>query len=187
ELFLAMAREHAPLAVYRLFLTGFLTGLRPGELCGLRLDDDLWQVVDGHRVRHLRVERQVGQDPDSLRDAQPTSPKKRKRRLVEVADALGEVVDAIKAERKRVILERSWPKDTAWMFTTGNGTPFGERNLERVVHRVRDLTAKAWKKAHPTDDVPSWGGLVLYSMRHTFAVTHIIGLIRPSRALGPGR
>src|SRR5262249_35325384 len=80
----------------------------------------------------------------------------------------------IKAERKRIILERAWPKDTAWMFTTGNGTPFGERNLLRVFDRMLDLTAKAWKKANPTDDVPSWDGLTLYSMRHTFAVTHIL-------------
>jgi integrase len=70
--FLAAARENA---LAPLYTTGFLTGLRLGELCGLYLDDDRMVIVRGQRVRQLRVERQLGQDQRSLRDPQPTGPK----------------------------------------------------------------------------------------------------------------
>src|SRR6266850_5468906 len=46
------------------------------------------------------------------------------RRLVDVPDALGAIFDAIKAERRPLILKRRWSKDAPWMFCTGNGTPF---------------------------------------------------------------
>ena len=168
--FLAVARERS--ALYPLYLTGFLSGLRLGELCGLKLDDDQRHVIDGKRARQLRVERQLGQDQRSLRAPAPTPTKTGKgRRLVDVADALGAVFDDIKAERKRLILERGWPRDTAWMSCTGNGTPYSEGNVERD---FRGILRLAWPKRRATDpDPPQWD-LTPHSMRHTFAVTHIL-------------
>ena len=169
--FLAVARERS--ALHRLYLTGFLSGLRLGELCGLQLDDDQWHVIDGKRARQLRVERQLGQDQRSLRAPAPTPTKTGKgRRLIDVADALGAVFDEIKAERKRLILERGWPRDTAWMFCTGNGTPYSEGNVERDFRRILRLT---WPKKRAADpDPPQWN-LSPHSMRHSFAVAHILG------------
>jgi integrase len=158
--FLVAAKERA---LAPLYTTGFLAGLRLGELCGLHLDDDRMVIVRGQRVRQLRVERQLGQDQRSLRDPQPTGPKsKLGRRDVNVGCDLGALFDSIKADRKRHAIERGWRPVPAWMFTTANGTPYSERNVERDFQRVLKLAGLADR------------GLSPHAMRHTFAVTHIL-------------
>jgi len=58
-------------------------------------------IVRGQRVRQLRVERQLGQDQQSLRDPQPTGLKsKLSRRDVNVGRDLGVLFDSIKADRR---------------------------------------------------------------------------------------
>jgi integrase len=159
--FLTAARADS--ALVSMYTTGFLAGLRLGELCGLALDDDHMMVVRGQHVRQLRVERQLGQDQASIRDPQPTRPKSAAScREVNVGRDLGAVFDAIKADRKRLALERGWRPVPPWMFVTSNGTPYSERNVERDFQRVLGKAGLADR------------GLTPHSMRHTFAVTHIL-------------
>jgi len=158
--FLAATKESA---LGPLYTTGFLTGLRLGELCGLHLDDDRMVIVRGQRVRQLRVERQVGQDQRSLRDPRPTGPKsKLSRREVNVGRDLGALFDLIKSDRKRLAVERGWRPVPNWMFVTTNGTPYSERHVERDFARILGKAELAGR------------GLTPRSMRHTFAVTHIL-------------
>ena len=159
--FLTAAR--ADTALVSMYTTGFLAGLRLGELCGLTLDDDHMMVVRGQHLRQLRVERQLGQDQASIRDPRPTRPKSAAScREVNVGRDLGAVFDVIKADRKRLALERGWRPVPPWMFVTGNGTPYSERNVERDFQRILGKAGLADR------------GLTPHSMRHTFAVTHIL-------------
>jgi integrase len=158
--FLSAARESA---LAPLYTTGFLAGLRLGELCGLHLDDDRMVIVRGQRVRQLRVERQLGQDQRSLRDPRPTGPKsKLSRRDVNVGRDLGVLFDAIKSDRKRLAIECGWRPVPKWTFVTTNGTPYSERNVERDFQRVLRQAGLADRGLSPN------------AMRHTFAVTHIL-------------
>jgi integrase len=163
--FLAAARESA---LAPLYTTGFLTGLRLGELCGLYLDDDRMVIVRGQHVRQLRVERQLGQDQRSLRDPQPTGPKsKLSRRHVNVGHDLGVLFDSIKSDRRRLAVERGWRPVPNWMFVTTNGTPYSERNVEREFQRVLRQAGLANRGLSPN------------AMRHTFAVTHVLDGCNP--------
>jgi integrase len=91
-----------------------------------------------------------------------------------LASVLPEGRRGARPERNRLIMERGWPKGTAWMGCTANGTPLSERYLQRVFARVLHRTREAWKKAHETDAEPVWDGLSPHSLRHTFAVMHIL-------------
>jgi integrase len=163
--FLAAAKESA---LAPLYTTGFLTGLRLGELCGLHLGDDRMVIVRGQRIRQLRVERQLGQDQRSLRDPRPTGPKsKLSRREVNVGRDLGVLFDLIKSDRKRLAVERRWRPVPNWMFVTTNGTPYSERNVERDFQRVLRQAGLANRGLSPN------------AMRHTFAVTHILDGCNP--------
>src|SRR5262249_3431864 len=55
--FLAVSAKHSRL--HHLYVTGLLTGMRVGELTGLRLDDDQRNEVNGRPVRQLRVARSL--------------------------------------------------------------------------------------------------------------------------------
>jgi len=153
--FLATAKESS--ALYPLYVTGFLAGLRIGELCGLQLDDDRWTVRDGKRVRLLHIERQLGQECSML-DPEP-GPPKNGIRDVEVGRDLGLVLDQLKAKRPKLAVANGWRPVPTWAFITGNGTPYSQRFVLRDFHRVL-------KKARLADLTP-------HSMRHSFACFHI--------------
>jgi integrase len=155
--FLAVAKEHSEL--YPFFATGFLAGLRIGELCGLQLEDDCWNLRDGKRLRELRIERQLGQECSML-DPKPGSPKGRIRD-VQVARELGALFDDLKTDRKKDALARGWRPVPPWAFVTSNGTPYYERNALREFGRVLQLAGLEDYEYTP------------HSMRHFFACFHI--------------
>lgn len=157
--FLALAKAQSSL--YGLYLTGFLGGLRLGELTGLQLEDDRWMAINGKRVRQLGVERTLGQHA-SMTHPEPGPTKNGKARDVNIGSELGAVFDAIKAERPKLALRRAWRPVPPWMFTTVNGTPYSQRYVTRDFKRLVGLAGLAAR-----DFVP-------HSMRHTFASLHIL-------------
>jgi integrase len=155
--FLAVAREHSEL--YPLYATGFLAGLRLGELCGLQLDDDHDGIREGKRVRLLHVERQLGQEC-SMRDPHPGEVKHGVRD-VDVARDLGKLFDTLKADRPKLAMARAWRPIPKWAFATCNGTPYSQRNVLRDFGRTLGLAGLTEQ------------GYTPHSMRHAFATFHI--------------
>ena len=158
--FLTVAREKSRL--YPLYLTGFLAGLRLGELCGLQLDDDRWDLVNGERRRQLHVDRSLSQ-LCSARNPEPGPTKSGKTRTVNVANELGTLFDRIKTERPKQAMARGWRPVPPWMFVTpSNGTPFNQTNIYKDFMRMLDVAG--FKEG---------SGFSPHSMRHSFACWHI--------------
>lgn len=163
--FLATARTESPL--HRLYVTGFLAGLRLGELCGLRLEDDTSETrADGTSGRVLKIRWQLGQRTSMLAPELLPPKSKAGRRSVDVGADLGVVLDQIAAERKALSLARAWRPVPPWMFVTSNGTPYSQRNIERDFRRVLE---KAFPKAHKDAPAPRQWLLSPHGMRHTYA------------------
>ena len=161
--FLATAREHSRL--FDLFTTGFLAGLRVGELTGLELDDDQVNVVGGHRVRQLHIVRTLLKD--STTHPVTGSPKSGKSRHVDVGAALGHMLDSLKTDRPKLALRAGWRPVPRWAFVTSSGRPVSHSALRQEFARV--LT-RAGLDGH---------GFTPHSMRHTFATTHIANGCNP--------
>jgi integrase len=157
--FLAVSAIHAPL-LHDLYVTGFCTGLRLGELTALQLDDDQMNLVDGRWVRQLKIERSLGQ-LSSMQHPTPGPTKSGKTRWVDVATELGAVFDRLRAERPKHALRQAWRPVPTWMFVTSGGHPFNQSNLGKNFHRMLRLAGLA--------DT----GLSPHSMRHSFACWHI--------------
>ena len=157
--FLAVSATHAPL-LHDLYVTGFCTGLRVGELTALQLDDDQTNLVDGRRVRQIKIERSLGQ-LSSMQHPTPGPTKSGKTRWVDVAAELGTVFDRLKAERPKHAMLQAWRPVPPWMFVTSGGHPFNQSNLWKNFHRMLRLAGLA--------DT----GLSPHSMRHSFACWHI--------------
>jgi integrase len=156
--FLAASQAHSRLdALYRV---GFCTGLRLGELIGLQIHDDQVVLVRGTPVRRLHVERSRGTRTRTL-DLRTEPTKSGASRWVDVGPDLGALFDQIKADRKRLALERGWRPVPPWMFVTTNGTPYGQGDVQADFTRV---LAHAGLEGL---------GFSPHSMWHTFACLHI--------------
>ena len=133
--FLDAARPHR---LYALFYLAMSTGLRRGELLGLR-----WQDV-GESCIYVRqsVIEQRG-------NIMITTPKTEKgaRRVVLSAD----VMTVLDEHRKRQDAERdylgsSWP-DTGLVFVSEVGTMLHPRNFTKTWHTLQENARKGWEKA----------------------------------------
>jgi integrase len=134
-------------------LAGAHTGLRLGELCG-------WQLGDLHLAeRRADVKRSLGQEC-SMRNPQPSTTKTDRQRRVDLSADLAAVLGTIQRERKAKALARNWHPIPPWVFVTGNGSPYSERNVSRDFKRVLE-------KAKLPDH------LTVHSLRHSFATLHL--------------
>ncbi len=131
-----------------LYVLAVTTGLREGELLGLR-----WQDVDLQR-RAVRVRQQLTRTRSGLSF---TTPKNGKGRNVAIMDL---TVAALKAHRKRQADERSkmgdlW-QDTHLVFTSVTGTPLD----------VGNLTNRSFRPLLERASLPR---IRFHDLRHTFA------------------
>ena len=125
--------------------TLFYTGLRRGELLGLK-----WQDVDLDRGR-IHVRRAIVR-------SQVTTPKSGKGRYVAIAPPLAELLVDVLAARRREGLARGWPEIPSWVFPDETGSFLNQDNFARTWRRVRRKAAQ--KGVRP---------LRLHCTRHTFA------------------
>lgn len=140
-------RKHAP-RFYPLVLTGFRTGLRIGELCGLR-----WQDIDFvHRIISVRRNIVNGKD---------TTPKSRAgKRDVRMTSQLVDELSALLTARKQEKLERGWTEMPKWVFCNEKGKFLNYSNfLNRVWNPVMDKTKLRRRTPH--------------DMRHTYATLRL--------------
>jgi integrase len=148
--FLAVTRTHSRL--HALYETGFCTGLRIGELTGLRLED--------HRPGRLTVERSLSRFTSML--APTTGPTKNgKTRSVDVGSELSAMFDRLAGARAKQALRGGWRPVPGWMFVTSSGHPYDAANVNKDFRRMRRLAGLG--------DT----GLSPHSMRHSFACWHI--------------
>jgi integrase len=140
-----------------LYVLAVYTGMRPGELLGLKWVD---VNLDGNDVS-LRVNR-------ALSDGKLTEPKrKRSRRRIDLS--AGSIV-ALKVHRKRQLEERMqkaglW-KDHGLVFPSTVGTPLSHRNV------VRSFKALLKRASLPAS-------IRLYDLRHTCATLLLNSNVHP--------
>lgn len=114
---------------YALFFLAVFTGMRRGELLGLKWEDVDWQEARIWVRRNLTVagSKKVVLDPKTHRSSRP----------IEVAP---EVLEVLRAHRERQEAERAeagefWA-DLGFVFTTSLGTPIEPANLHREFRRI---------------------------------------------------
>ncbi|MBU2646679.1 site-specific integrase [bacterium] len=150
--FESVIREHYP-QYHPLVVTGFRSGMRIGELIGLKWDDIDWEK------RLISVNRTVTRGV-------VTSPKsKASRRQIRMSS---QVMDALRAElvkAKQQKLEQGLRVLPEWVFTGTNGQPIQYNNF----------LARVWK---PALERAGLGGLTPHSMRSAYA-THRIDAGHP--------
>jgi integrase len=154
-------------ALYVLALT---TGLRIGELLGLR-----WSDIDLD-ARRLRVSRQVQRGEANSSDSFIfTEPKAASRRTV---DFPARTVEALKRHRKRQVQDKLKAggayQDYALVFATSLGTPF----------RPETVTQRSFKPLSRRAGLPR---IRFHDLRHTYATLLLIRGVHPTyvqRALG---
>jgi len=121
------------------------TGLRRGELLGLR-----WEDVDLERGRiHVRRAYVKGH---------LTAPKSGRGRYVAMAPPLASLLIDVLADRRRESLSQGWPEVPEWVFPNQGGGLWDQDNFERSWRRVR-------RKAQKEGVRP----LRLHCTRHTWA------------------
>lgn len=133
--FLDTARSHR---LYALFYLALSTGMRRGELLGLRWIDLKGSVIS---VRQTLV-------PVANRITVSTPKTQKGTRRVGVSP---DVLEALSAHRARQEAERArlgevW-QDSGLIFPTEIGTPMHPRNLERAWYGLQENSRKAWQKA----------------------------------------
>ncbi len=144
ETLLTVAREHEP-RFYPALATLFYTGLRRGELLGLR-----WEDVDFER-RSIHVCR-------AYVKRRMTTPKGGRGRFVAIAPSLGELLIDVLASRRREALAHGWPETPEWVFPSNTGALIDPDNFDRTWRRVRRRAQKLGVRP-----------LRLHCARHTWA------------------
>ena len=129
--------------LYPLILTAFRTGMRQGELLGLR-----WECVDFAK-REIRVERSLSRSKGQYRLSAPKT--NSSRRTIPMGDQLAAVLE----EHRKDQMRRPAKKDQGLVFCTPEGGPLDNSHLS---HKFRELCQEAGVARLP-----------FHSMRHTFA------------------
>lgn len=101
-----------------------------------------------------------------MRTPDPGATKTGRARVVDLSHQLGAVLARIKAERPGLAMARGWRPVPPWVFITGNGTPYAQRNVLRDFDRVL-VEAGLMRKGEPPPFSP-------HALRHTFATLHLI-------------
>jgi integrase len=104
-------------------------GVRRGELLGLK-----WSDVDfDHREISIRR---------AITVRQVTTPKSGRSRVIKMPEGLASALFDLLAERRRETLARDWPEIPEWVFCSTAGTPWEERNFNRLWYRLRRRAQK---------------------------------------------
>lgn len=143
---LSIATEHEA-RFYPALLTLFSTGMRRGELLGVKWEDI---DFDPSRISVCRA----------LVRGQLTSPKNGKGRRIAMPPSLASVLFDLLGLRQRESLNAEWPEIPEWIFCTKTGVQLGERNFNRTWQRLRRRAQKLGVRP-----------LKLHCTRHTYAST----------------
>jgi integrase len=138
--FLSAARAYSPTMYYPLFLTGFRTGMRLGEILALR-----WEHIDWER-RTIRVSR-------SYRKGKLGKTKTRTLRHVDMSDQLEQALRALHAQRQVDDAYRDHEMSPIIFHSKGG-------------HRSQNTTRKAFKTCLTRAGLPERR---IHDMRHTYA------------------
>ena len=139
---LVAAKDHCP-REYPLVLAALRTGMRMGELLGLK-----WGDIDFEsRLIHVRRNRTAGE---------VTTPKNGKTRRVDMSAKLTEELRGLLKRRKEEKLAKGWKELPDWVFCTLEGSPVDGDNLRhRVFYKVIEKAGIRRVRFH--------------DLRHTFA------------------
>ena len=146
--FLDTSRTHR---LYALFYLALSTGMRRGELLGLR-----WRDIEGSSFRIRQTVVLIGNKPTI-----GTPKTKKGQRRVSVSP---DVLTTLEDHRLRQTAEKARVGD-AWkehdlIFPSEVGTPMQSRNLERTWYALQDTARAAWRKAaHEAGDTVTLAGL----------------------------
>ncbi len=127
-----------PTRLYALFYLALSTGMRRGELLGLR-----WEDIKGSIVSIRQTVVPIG---NKLVISTPKT--KKGQRRVSVSPDVLEVLALHKTrqEAERSALGKAW-QDSGLVFPTEVGTPMYPRNLERTWYGLQDKARDDWKRA----------------------------------------
>ena len=125
---IVVSREHEP-RFHPALVFLFSTGVRRGEVLGLRWEDVDFQTQRVH-VRRAYVGGEL------------TSPKSGRGRFVAMPPSLGALLLDVLGQRRTETLSRGWPEVPAWVFPSETGGPLDARNFERSWLRVRRRAQK---------------------------------------------
>ena len=153
QTFLAVSREHSRL--HDLYVTGFLTGCRLGELCGLRLDDVQLNLVDGRHVRQVHITLSLARGSTRAPVTGPT--KNGKARWVDVGHDLGLLLDRLAHARPEQATRRRWRQVPPWPFVTRTGHSLDQTAIRSDFNRTLRLAGLGHT------------GFSAHSIRHSFA------------------
>ncbi|MCH7653481.1 MAG: sigma-70 family RNA polymerase sigma factor, partial [Chloroflexi bacterium] len=125
--FLEAAKESPYLSMYKL---AALTGMRRGELCGLK-----WDMVDLD-AGHLRVTKTLQHiDGQGLVEGQPKT--HRSRRTISLSAGAMDVLRGVRADQaeQRLSIGEVW-RGTGYVFVTPIGTPIGGERVSKDFARI---------------------------------------------------
>jgi integrase len=141
SLFLETCKQNRP-EYYPLFLTAFRTGMRLGELLGLKWGDVDWNG------KFIRVSR-------SAKRGRITPTKTGKNRRVDMSDQLIDVLKALQTQRKREALKKGYGASDGFIFLSREDEMLSQNT-------VRNVFKSILRKAGLRD-------IRLHETRHTFA------------------
>ena len=145
EAFLAALESHR---LYALFVVGFTTGMRPGEILGLQ-----WQDVD-FAAATIAVRRTIEDHKGTPVIGEPKTAGSRRR-----IDIPARCIRALRKHQE--ILLKEGLRASVWVFPSTVGTPLGMRNVVRL---FKDKLGEA--------KLPST--IRCYDMRHTAATLALV-------------
>ena len=148
-----------------LFLMALHTGMRSGEIAGLR-----WKDVDlkAGKISVVQALQKAGTKPEFK-----SVKSKKAKRIVPITDRLNRLLLAWRTEQKKQRLQAGelWT-DYGLVFTVWNGNPLDMTNvyyrqLKKLVKAARETFEKDNGSANVDEHIPA--DLRLHDLRHTFA------------------
>jgi len=167
---LELAEQHEP-RFYPALAFLFSTGVRRGELLGLK-----WEDIDFERQRiHIRR---------AFVRGNLTTPKSGRGRFIAMPPNLGSQLLDLLGERRREMLHRGWPEVPEWVFPNQTGGLLDQDNFDRSWRRLRRRALKAGVrsfKLHCTRH--TWASLALASGKSVKWVADQLGHASPMLTL----